>query len=649
MGNPCKRNRDDFLKILEKNYVPRQKENELNLFENIKSDISAIFSEQLRKRSKAEFELSNIEKKFVYLKSLYEETQKLLKKERVDLKNETDLISNYFEYTTTNLDYAFIKYESIIGNLTKANEDMKIEVQHVKEKELKEFKEAYDMLNEQIIILKSLKEDIIEKKNAIKDLEAEYTEVLQKTNEKIVEEKLVEKQYKEMVKEKEEYLEKFQKIKEECTNQMNVKKESVIEIKELENTIKELENSIQQLLEQKKIVVTELKTVEDKKEIILGGLISTNNELNTQCDNLSKEIGFLETETSAMLKKIELMEKNCEELERKLKKIIELCENKKKEDMEINNVLQERTNDFTKSKINLKEMEEKLNILQNEYNLLQGNNQRSEQSISSLQNNLTDIEHKIKECKEKIQSQKQEMIDLKEKQKNNEKEKIELENGIFQLEQTLQQQKSFYFKISKYVNLIIMCNEEYQKIKDQTVDEQKDSYLKSYEEFEKTLENLLQENKEKEAIQLEVSEEHKELQKKISDNEEEINSINIENNKLKELLEDIKETIQCYVKEIEQMKKNSKQKIKETEEMQQIRLEKVQEHLKNEKKAKQQEHDSFLMKAEKEKLDCAFQVFQSELKTHMEKELEELKTKLLKANNELKINEETYNKLKVKV
>lgn len=648
MGVSYKRNREECLKILEKNYINRQKENELNLFENIKSDISAIFTEQLKKRSKAEFELSNVEKKFVYLKKIYEETLDLLKKEELELKNEAKRIRNYFEYTTSNLDYAFIKYESIISSLSKCNEDLKKEVQNVKEKELKEFKEGYDLLKEQMEILKDLKRDIIEKKNAIKNLEIEYTDALEKTEEKSKEHVIIETKYKKMVQTNEECIAKFNKIKEECLNQMNIKKETTIEVKELRNTIKNLEDSIEKLLEDKMIVGTELKTVESEKETILLELMNINNELNIQCDKVSKEIELLEVEITSMLLKIDSMRNNSEELEKTLKSTIEICEKKKIEDLELNNALQEKTEDFIKCKNNLKEMEIKMGLFQNEYKVVHGENEQTEKIIVSLQQNLTNIEHKIKECKEKIQLKKQEMIDLKQKQKNNEKEKIELENIIFQLEQMVQQQKNFYFEISKYVNLIIICSEEYKKIKDQTNNEQNDLDLKNQEELEKTLENLLNENKENEELHFQTSEEHKALQKKITDNEDEINCINIENSKLKEVSEDMKETIQSYVKEIEQMRKSSQQKIKETEEIHQIRLEKVQEYLQTEKRAKQQEHDSFLMKAEKEKLECAFHVFQSELKIQMEKEIEELKIKLIKVNNELKINEETYNKLKIK-
>lgn len=648
MENPSKRNRDVFLKNLESNYVSRQKENELDLFENIKSDISAIFTEQLRKRSKAEFELSNIEKKFLYLKRLYEGTQKLLKKEQVDVRNETDLIRHYFEYTTTNLDYAFIKYESIIGNLTKTNEEIKKEVQYVKEKELQEFKDGYAALKEQITLLQHLRIDVIEKKNSIKDLEEEYISVVQLTEEKSAEHKLVEQQYTQLVQEQEDFMKQFMKIKEECTNQMNVKKASASEIKELESRIEDLEDSMQQLLEQKKTVTTELKTIQEQKETVLGKLVHSNKELETQCDQLTKEIELIEKETSIMIQKIESMKKHCEKLENQLKNIINTCENKKKEDLELNSILKEKTNDFMKSKMNLKEMEDHMSIFQNEYGLLQTENQQSEQTIGSLHQNIITLETKIKECTERIDAQKQEMIDLKEKQKSNEKERLELENTIFCLEQTLQEQKSFYFQVSKYVNMIVMCNEEYQKLKNQNMYEQNDSYTKSYEELEKTLENLFHENKEKEETHLQVIKEVGQIEKRIQDNEEDTLSISTEHNKLKEALETIKETIKSSVKKLEEMKKIVEQKIKEAEEIHQIRYDKAQDYFKSEKKLKQQEHDSFLKKAEKEKLECAFHVFQSELKINKEKQIKELKNKLIEVKNELKINEETYNKLKVK-
>lgn len=98
MENREKRARENFpdgeIFLCEESYGKNLKE--IKMFENIKSDMSLIISEQLRKRSRTTFKLKNIEKKYIYLKDICDLLNKSLLEGENILKKDKELINAYF-------------------------------------------------------------------------------------------------------------------------------------------------------------------------------------------------------------------------------------------------------------------------------------------------------------------------------------------------------------------------------------------------------------------------------------------------------------------------------------------------------------------------------------------------------------------------
>ncbi|CRG97132.1 conserved Plasmodium protein, unknown function [Plasmodium gallinaceum] len=646
MENSVKRSRESFINLLEKGYSSRQKENEIKLFENIKTDISVIISEQLKKRSKTEFELTTIEKKFIYLKNIYDELEKLLKRQSIELKNEEELISNYFDYTTTNLDYIFIKYESVINDLLKTNNDMKSKLKNIKEQELIEFQNSYESIKEKTNNLKNIKDNIISIKNTILILDKEKGNIIKEIEIKNKEKIAIEKNYQDLLIKIDEFRKEFESIKEKCNYQMNEKKKSSSNLNIIEDKIKDVNNIIQNLMSDNKKIISELNNLEENNRSILINLLECNTDLNEKCDYLYEELNTLENEISDMQIKKELLEKNYKNLEVKLKDITEICEEKKKEDEIATKFVKSKSDELIKNKNKMKEKEKEYSCLNDKYNFIQMENSQLQESYCSIEKKLQKIHSDINDYISIIQMQKEKFIEMGEIKEKNEKKKIEILSDIERSEKLLQEEKNFFFKISKFLNLINLSNEECIRIKNERNNEKEDTYKQNYEELNESFNNICNEVKEKNNISKHIKSEIDNYTKNIQKYEIEISSLNEEKKKIEESSKNLIEVKDKNLKEIENRKENSEKKIKETEEMLKQRYEELKETLACQFKNKHIEHNNFLKQGEKEKLECNFQLFKSEIISSLEKAKEEKKKQIIEKDKELKIYQQRYNSLK---
>ncbi|SBT50654.1 conserved Plasmodium protein, unknown function [Plasmodium ovale wallikeri] len=646
MENSSKRRRPSFADLIDLRYSSRQKENEIKLFENIKTDISMIISEQLKKRSKTEFELTTIEKKFVYLKCVADELEKLLRQGNVELKSEEEMIKNYFEYTTTNLDYIFIKYESIITDLSEKNNDMKLKLKQIKEKELEEFQSSYQLLREKSKKLNDMKNNIIIIKNNLSNLKDEYEHVQKEIEIKKEEKIVIEKSYKELLTNIDGYKKEFEHVKDKCNFQMNEKKQSSINLNIIENKINDMNMEIQNLCTSQKNITNELNNLEEGNREVLDKMIEINSSLNEKCDNLSLQICEIEKEILNMQNENESIHNNYTNLEIKLKEITEMCEDKKKEDEQISIIVKNVSNELIEKKNYLKEIEKESSLLRDEYNFVKNENAQLLDTYNLVEKKIEHVSASISEYQTSIQMRLKELTNAEDMRKQNEKTKVELLNLIENAEKLLLDQKNFFFKISKFFNLISLSNEELVAVQNERNIEMDNNVLQNYEEVQTLFNSLSDDIKEK-------CTQHKMLQNEIDNFTEEVKKWEAEiksseqgHKNLQDKLQNVLNDKDKYENEIKDRKHISTLKIKETTDMLELKYQELTETIATQLKTKHVEHNNFLKQGEKEKLELNFQLFKSEIVASLEKEKDEKKKLIIDRESELKMFQQKYSSLK---
>lgn len=639
--------RGDIMNSLEMDYLNRQKENELKLFENIKSDISVIISEQLKKRSKAEFEYTSIEKKFLYLRGISEEIEKTIKKENNKLIKEKELIKDYFEYTITNLDYIFIKYENIINDFSKSNNDMKVQIKNIKENELSAFESTYKEVKEKMELLKKMKENIIHIRNVIRQLEEEHTATENTLKMKNEEKEDVEKGYKELLQRNAEYMNEFEKIKEKCNLQMEEKKKTATGLNIFEEKIKEVTTTIQNLRTEKNKVTEELNDLITENEEILNKILSENNEFDNKCELLKSEIDTLENENAGLIKKKEKLNTYYDELEKQLKDCTQQCETKKEKDESITKVIKEQSKNLIEKKNILKEKENEYSDGVNQLESIKKENDELRKFCSEIEKQLEKTNEEIVNTKEQIEQQKEELINLEKIKKKNEKTKGEILNLIKKSEKILYEEKNSFFKISKYFNLISLSHEEYMHMKNESNEQEDlDTYTKNCDTLEEEFKQINGEVLFKKGTCKNIEKEIDIYKTNVEKFEAETDSINKEKKEIEEKLKSIEETRKKITKEMKEKKKNSEKEIEETEQMLNEKLQNLETKLTEEYRSKQIEHNNYLKQAEKEKLECDFNLFKTEILSNFKKIKEEKQKQLLQREQELKLYQQTYSKMK---
>ncbi|CXJ29606.1 conserved Plasmodium protein, unknown function [Plasmodium berghei] len=643
-----KRTRASLGVLLDERYKNREKENEIKLFENIKTDISIIISEQLKKRSKSEFELTTIEKKYIYLKYMTEELEKIIKSEDNELKNEEEIIKNYFEYTSTNLDYIFIKYKSIVTDLSEQNNNMKLKLKEVKENEINEFRECYEIIKKKNEKLKEYKNSIIDIKNKLCDLKKEYEYLIKDIKIKSEEKDNIEKNYKELLRNIEHYKKEFENIKECCNLKMSEKKETSINLNIIEKDINDINNEIDKLLVEKKKITNELSDLEEDNNNILKKLFDFNSNLNEKNNKLSEEICEIENKINEVKNKKEMNEYNYAQVELKLKEVTKICENKKKEDEEISEIVKEASEAII-SNINIFKEKEKESVnCQNEYNIIKENNLDKINRCNLLNKKIEHGDISINNCKCNIEKLKTELINIDEIKEKNEKKKCELLSLIEISEKLLQDEKNNFFKISKFFNLISASNDEYIKLQNKKNDKYCDnSVIKKYKELENNLKTLCKEiNEKKNLIDHVIQNDINNIKNTIENFEINLTSSKEENQNINDKLEILLNDYKSYEKELDANDTNYENKIKEISSDLDIKYEKLTETLASHLKTKHIEHNKFLKQGEKEKLEFNFQLYKSEVILQLEKEKEEKKKKIEEIRKELRVHQQKYASLK---
>ncbi|VTZ71332.1 conserved Plasmodium protein, unknown function [Plasmodium chabaudi chabaudi] len=648
MDRQGKRTRERLGVLLDERYKNREKENEIKLFENIKTDISIIISEQLKKRSKSEFELTTIEKKYVYLKYMTEELEKIIKSEDNELKNEEEVIKNYFEYTSTNLDYIFIKYKSIVTDLSEQNNNMKLKLKEVKENEINEFRKCYELIKEKTEKLKEVKNSIIDIKNKLCGLKKEYEYLIKHIKIKSEEKENIEKNYKELLKNIEYYKKEFENIKECCNLKMSEKKETSINLNIVEKDIQDINNEIDKLLINKKKVSSELANLEEDNNTILKKLFDFNSNLNEKNNKLSDEICEIGNKINELKNKKEINENNYTQLELKLKELTKICENKKREDEEISQIVKEVSETLINNINIFKEKDIESASYQNEYKTIKENNLDKINRSNLLNKKIEQGDISISSCKSNIEKLKAELINIDQIKEENEKKKSELLSLIEISEKLLQEERNNFFKISKFFNLISLLNEEYIKLKNKQNDKCCDSsIIKKYKELEENLSTLCKEINEKKNLIDNVIQNDINTIKKTFENFE-INLISSKEKKknIQDKLEALLNDYKTYEKELDTNDMNYENKIKEISSDLDIKYEQLTETLASHLKTKHIEHNKFLKQGEKEKLEFNFQLYKSEVILQLEKEKEEKKNKIEEIRKELKGYQQKYASLK---
>ncbi|EUD64635.1 hypothetical protein C922_04981 [Plasmodium inui San Antonio 1] len=647
MEKTTKRPRGSLTHLLDTRYNNKQKEKEIKLFENIKTDISIIISEQLKKRSKTEFELNNIEKKFSYLKCMSEDLERLIKEGNRELKVEEELIKNYFDYTTTNLSYVFIKYENIISDLSDQNGNMNVKLKNIKENELTNFDRAYELLVEKTGQLTTTKENIISMQKGVQSLKKEYEHVQAEIEIKREEKNQVELKYKELISRIEEYKKEFEMIKEKCNSQMNEKKQSSIDLNKIEEQMEEMQKEISNLSNERKIKKDELQSLKDENEIILNDLYRINSDINDKCDLLSAQINELENEVTAMeVEKNELSE-SYKQLEVGLTNVSQSCEESKRENEQESLLIKELSDELIRKKSNLKQTQEQFSQISDQCNAVKKKNAELRDSYDNVHRRIEALALSITQCRATLQGHETELVHLENVKLENEKTKEEILNGMENSEKLLLEQKDFFFKLSKLLQLVNLSNEQLVNLKRET-EEGPDinDVHRIYEELKEHLTKLSSDLYEKEEMQKSLQKEMDDSANRVSEREEEIKSLTNEQADLHHRLEMVTKKVGTLHLELVKQETTSEAKINETKDLLTQKYDQLVESIASQIKNKQDEHNNFVKQGEMEKLDFDFQLFRSELTATLEQECERKRRQIAEKDAQLKAYQERYTSLK---
>ncbi|VWU51050.1 conserved protein, unknown function [Hepatocystis sp. ex Piliocolobus tephrosceles] len=646
MENTKQNKRPSLTVLLEGEYLTRQKENEIKLFENIKSDISIIISEQLKKRSKTEFELTAMEKKFNYLKNITTELETLIKQEKCELKNERDLIKNYFEYTTTNLDYIFIKYESIISDLSNRKDNMKLTLKEINTNDLLEFKQCYEKITEECNKLHIMKTNIIDIKNKICDLINEFEIFINNIEIKKKESVDIKKNYEILLTNIDEYKKEFDEIKNKCNFQMNEKKQSSINLNIIEEQIASLKKEIDTLCIDKKKVTDDLNNIKENNNNVLQKLFECNDELQKKCEQLAVNLSDSENELLHIQNKKKELKICLDELESKLNNINETCTSKKKEDEEILAIIKNLSNELITNRNILIEIEKEYFHFDQQFKILKSSNEKSINDYTEMETEINEINKLISKYTNNIEIKKKEITEVKEMKKENDKTKVELLNSIENSEKILVDRKNLFFKVSKLLNFISMSNDDYLQLKKEGNEEETNKMLLKCKELEEKFTKLSNELEMKEKKSDKLITDVDNCNNKIQKQQEEIKLMEQEQSNLDKKVQTILNDKEKCKKKIIQIEKNGEVKVKETTEMLKNKYQQLSDTLASHVKTKHVEHNNILKQGEKEKLELNYQLYKTEIVSNKEKEKEKKMQQLAEKEKELKIYQKKYSSLK---
>ncbi|ANQ10800.1 Uncharacterized protein PCOAH_00051600 [Plasmodium coatneyi] len=647
MEKTTKRSRESLTMLLDTRYNNRQKEKEIKLFENIKTDISIIISEQLKKRSKTEFELNNIKKKFSYLKCMSEELERQIKEGNKELKVEEELIKNYFEYTTTNLSYVFIKYENIISDLSDQNGYMNVKLKNIKENELTEFDRAYDLLVEKTGQLTTTKENILTMQKGVESLKKEYERVQEEIEIKREEKNQVENKYKELLSSIEEYKKEFDMIKEKCNSQMNEKKQSSIDLNKIEEQIEEMQKEISTLSNERKIKNDELQSLKDEHDIILNDLYRCNSHINDKCDLLSEQIKELENEVTAMEVEKNELSQSYNELEVGLTNVSNSCEESKRENEQESLLIKELSDQLIRKKTNLKQTQEEFSHISDQCNAAKNENAKLQENYDHVNRRMEAVDISINQCRAALQGHETELEHLEKVKLENEKRKEEILNLMENSEKLLLEQKDFFFKLSKLLQLVNLSNEQLASLKRETENgPDNNDVQKTYKELKTHLTKLSTGLYEKNEMHNSLQKEIDDTAKRVTEQEEEITTLQNEQTDLQHRLEVITQEVGTLHLEVTKQEGTSEAKIKETKDALTQKYDQLVESISSQIKNKQDEHNNFVKQGELEKLEFDFQLFNSELTATLEQECERKRQQIAEKDTQLKAYQERYTSLK---
>ncbi|KNG76861.1 hypothetical protein PFMG_03071 [Plasmodium falciparum IGH-CR14] len=655
MENREKRARENFpdgeIFLCEESYGKNLKE--IKMFENIKSDMSLIISEQLRKRSRTTFKLKNIEKKYIYLKDICDLLNKSLLEGENILKKDKELINAYFEYTTSNLYYIFIKYENIICDMSEMNVHMKLKLKKIKEEELMHFKVCYEKLKNSMNILKEKKSHIILLKEDLHFLNDEYDNI-----QKIMEDKkskdlnlTLEKSYNELLIQLEKYKKELEEIKEKCNNQMKEKKKTCINLNMIQENILDINEIIKKLNEENDLMNEDLEKLENENNEIIKKIMEDNNKIEENCHILNNKLESIENEISDYnIKKKDLLYEY-ENLKNRLKNITLVCNEKKKKDENYSNIIKNKSEMLISNKKILKETDKEYQLLNDDFLTCKENYIKLEKVYENNQNKLEDTKKIINDYICMCEEKKVCLLNIEKSKENNEIEKIQILDLIENYEKELIDQKNIFLKLSKILNLIHLSYEQYDEIQNEkcTMTKKEDDYTKKYEELLIKYENVKNQVKDKK----EILDNKKQEIKKVEDM---LNTYNIEMisyNDKKEVMnkneKELNEKKNKCIKKLKDEETNHNEDIiiKKTKNQLELKYEELKNNMHTQKIEKQQQHNNFLKQGEKEKLECDLQLFISEIKNQIEKDKEEKKNIIIQKERELQIYQKRYSSLKV--
>ncbi|CAA9991301.1 conserved Plasmodium protein, unknown function [Plasmodium knowlesi strain H] len=647
MEKTTKRSRGSVTMLLDSRYNNKQKEKEIKLFENIKTDISLIISEQLKKRSKTEFELNNIKKKFSYLKCMSEELERQIKEGSRELKMDEELIKNYFEYTTTNLSYVFIKYENIINDLSDQNGYMNVKLKSIKENELSDFERAYELLLERTVQLSATKENIISMKKGVESLKKEYDRVQADIEINGEEKNQVENKYKELLSRIEEYKKEFEMIKEKCNSQMNEKKQSSIDLNKIEEQIEEMQKEISNLSNERNIRNDELQSLRDQHDIILNDLYRCNSHMNDKCELLSEQINQLENEVNAMEVEKNGLNESYNQLEIGLTNVSNSCEESKRENEKESLLIKELSDELIKKKTNLKQTQEEISQISDQCSMIKNEYTKLQENYDDVHRRMEALGISMNQCRATLQGHEIELEHLANVKLENEKRKEEILHLMENSEKLLLEQKNFFFKLSKLLQLVNLSNEQLANLKRETEDGPDNNDVKrTYDELKTRLTKLSTDLYEKNEIQNSLQKEIDDIAKRVTEGEEEITTLENEQADLQNRLEMVTREVDTLNLEVMKQDGTWEAKIKETKCVLTQKYDQLVESIASQIKNKQNEHNSFVKQGELEKLEFDFQLFHSELTATLEQECERKRRQIAEKDAQLKAYQERYTSLK---
>jgi len=430
---------DNNLKIQNNLLLEKNKKLEKNE-ENLKQNILKIKNELNQKQQELEIEKNSNEVSKLKREELMNNNNNYLNQINYldkEIKEKNNEINELKNKNKENEDKIKKEYEKLIEKQNNEIKNLKQNEWNNKNKEEKDKEEIIKnnkLLNEEN---NSLKNEIINSKKIIEQLQKEKNEINKK------------------IKEKDDEYNKIIKLNKEYEDKIN----------EMKNKNKELELNncnIKKDLEEKTKKINEFKVKEDEL-----------NNMNKITEELQKKIKQLESDNNIKEQKIKSLEKNIEELkEKENKKIKEYKIEKLETGIQIFPLEKEKTESSNKEKENenkdnknnddlnneykelLKQKEEEISKLKEENKKIIKNQEKNNEAKNQNQNDIDNFKNQIKDLKKYIKDLKnknneeykkrEDELSLKDNElKNREKELEKKNSDIKNLEQEINKKISF--------------------------------------------------------------------------------------------------------------------------------------------------------------------------------------------------------------